>query len=85
MSQAASSSSKSESESPEPPDTPSNLVESTGHGVSGNVATVDKVRKGRKRKAHSTNPDVVPKATKYNGKCKRENGARKKQKTTELP
>ena len=85
ISRAASSSSNSESESPEPPDTPTNLVESTEQGASGNAATVDKVRKGRKRNKHSTNSDVVPKATKSNDKCKRDNGARKKPKTTELP
>lgn len=84
MSQVASSTSNPESGSPEPPDTPSNLVESTGQGASGNAATVDKVRKGRKRKKHSTNSDVVPKATKSDGKRKRENGARKRQKMTAL-
>ena len=59
-------------------------MESTGQSASGNAATVDKVRKGRKRKKHSTNSDVVPRATESNGKRKRENGARKKQKMTEL-
>ncbi|KAK0510333.1 hypothetical protein JMJ35_007727 [Cladonia borealis] len=84
-SQAASSSSNCESESPETAATPSNLVESTGQGASGNLPTVDKTRKGRKRKKHSTNSDVVPKATNSNSKHKRGNGARKKQKMTELP
>ena len=85
MSQAASSSSNSELETPEPADTPSNLVASIGQGGSGNAPTVEKIRKGRKRKKHSTNSDVVPKATNSKGKHKRENGARKKQKTTEMP
>ena len=85
MSRAGSLSSNPESESPEPPDTSSNLVESTGQGAIGNAATVDKFRKGRKRKKHSTSSDVMPKANKSEGKNKREDGARKKQKTTELP
>ena len=84
MSQAASSSSNSESDSPEPPDTPSNLVESTGQSANENAAAVDKVRKGRKRKKHSTGSDFVHSATKSNGKRKRADKARKKQKTTEL-
>ena len=84
MSQAASSSSNSESEWPEPPDTQSNLVESTGQGANEDAATVEKVRKGRKRKKHSTGSDFVHSATKSNGKRRREDKARKKQKTTEL-
>lgn len=84
MSQAASSSSNPESESPELPDTPSNLVELTGQGANENAATVDKLRKGRKRKKHSTGSNFVHSATKSNGKRKREDKARKKQKTTEL-
>ena len=84
MSQAASSSSNSESEWPEPPDTQSNLVESTRQGANENAATVEKVRKGRKRKKHSTGSDFVHSATKSNSKRRREDKARKKQKTTEL-
>ena len=84
MSQAASSSSNSESEPPELSDTPSNLVESTGQSANENAATVDKVRKGRKRKKHSTGSDFVHSATKSNGKPKKADKARKKQKTTEL-
>ena len=84
VSQAASSSSNSESESPDLPDTPSNLVESTGQSANENAATVDKVRKGRRRRKHSTGSDFVHSATKSNSKRKREDRARKKQKTTQL-
>lgn len=84
VSQAASSSSNSESESPELPGTPSNLVESPGQSANGNAAMVDKFRKGRKRKKHSTGSDLVHSATKPNGKRKREDRGRKKQRTTQL-
>ena len=84
VSQAASSSIYSESESPGLPDTPSNLVESTGQSANENAATVDKVRKGRKRKNHSTGSDLMHSATKSNDKRKKEDRARKKQKTTQL-
>lgn len=84
MSQVASSSSNPESESPEFPDTLSNLVESTGQSANENAATADKVRKGRKRKKHSTGSEFVHGATKPKGNREREDKARKKQKTTEL-
>ena len=84
VSQTASSSSNSESESPELPDTSSNLVESTGQSANENAATVNIVRKGGKRRKHSTGSDFVHNATKSNSKRKREDRARKKQKTTQL-